>query len=73
MIGSFNCTCHTGFTQDPDGVTCSDIDECSQSGICGDNSACANNDGSFICSCQNGFEPDTGTQDWGQDKFEIVF
>ena len=73
MIGSFNCTCQAGFSQALDGVTCSDVDECSQSGICGDNSACANNDGSFICSCQNGFEPDTGTQDWGPNKLEIVF
>ena len=27
-LGSFECTCHTGYTGD--GVTCTDIDECAE-------------------------------------------
>lgn len=62
VVGSFNCTCQAGFLQDQDELTCSDIDECSQAEVCGDNSVCSNTNGSFICSCQSGFQPDAGDQ-----------
>ena len=38
---------------------CADIDECDYnetSMTCGDNQACLNTDGSYICVCQSGYQ-----------------
>ena len=51
--GSFECTCHSGYTGDGD--TCLDIDEC-LSDPCDENATCTNNNGSFSCQCDSGFE-----------------
>ena len=34
---------------------CTEIDECQDPTSCSENSSCTNTDGSFFCSCQNGF------------------
>ena len=50
--GSFECTCHSGYTGDGD--TCLDIDEC-LTDPCDENATCTNNNGSFSCQCDSGF------------------
>ncbi|XP_026218834.1 signal peptide, CUB and EGF-like domain-containing protein 1 isoform X3 [Anabas testudineus] len=47
------CSCTVGFTLQPDGKTCKDIDECLENnGGC--DHFCRNKVGSFECSCQKG-------------------
>ncbi|XP_017295467.1 signal peptide, CUB and EGF-like domain-containing protein 1 isoform X1 [Kryptolebias marmoratus] len=47
------CSCPVGFTLQPDGKTCKDIDECQENnGGC--DHFCRNTVGSFECSCQKG-------------------
>uniref|UniRef100_A0AAZ3P5F4 Signal peptide, CUB and EGF-like domain-containing protein 1 n=1 Tax=Oncorhynchus tshawytscha TaxID=74940 RepID=A0AAZ3P5F4_ONCTS len=49
------CSCPVGFTLQPDGKTCKDIDECQEAfnnGGC--DHFCKNTVGSFECSCQKG-------------------
>uniref|UniRef100_H2TE92 Signal peptide, CUB and EGF-like domain-containing protein 1 n=1 Tax=Takifugu rubripes TaxID=31033 RepID=H2TE92_TAKRU len=47
------CSCPVGFTLQPDGKTCKDIDECLENnGGC--DQFCRNTVGSFECSCQKG-------------------
>uniref|UniRef100_A0A671T3D2 Signal peptide, CUB and EGF-like domain-containing protein 2 n=1 Tax=Sinocyclocheilus anshuiensis TaxID=1608454 RepID=A0A671T3D2_9TELE len=47
------CSCPVGFTLQPDGKTCKDIDECLENnGGC--DHFCRNTVGSFECSCQKG-------------------
>ena len=69
--GSYYCTCNTGFELDADDHTCNgqlqqslfgslyiiivDINECdTENGGCNHN--CTNNAGSFVCSCQSGYQ-----------------
>ena len=47
------CRCYDGYERDDSGI-CVDIDECS-AGICDENAKCFNTDGSFKCSCKQGF------------------
>ncbi|XP_029112382.1 signal peptide, CUB and EGF-like domain-containing protein 2 isoform X2 [Scleropages formosus] len=50
-----HCSCPVGFTLQPDGKTCKDIDECaSHNGGC--QQFCRNTIGSFECSCRKGFK-----------------
>ncbi|XP_053318207.1 signal peptide, CUB and EGF-like domain-containing protein 1 [Spea bombifrons] len=49
------CSCPVGFTLQPDGKTCKDIDEClANNGGC--DHFCRNTVGSFECSCQKGYK-----------------
>ncbi|XP_048856015.1 signal peptide, CUB and EGF-like domain-containing protein 2 [Brienomyrus brachyistius] len=49
------CSCPVGFTLQPDGKTCKDIDECTvHNGGC--QQFCRNTIGSFECSCRKGFK-----------------
>ncbi|XP_066503801.1 signal peptide, CUB and EGF-like domain-containing protein 2 isoform X2 [Hoplias malabaricus] len=49
------CSCPVGFTLQPDGKTCKDIDECEfHNGGC--DHFCRNTVGSFECSCRKGFK-----------------
>ena len=41
-----------------DGITCEDINECIVDDICSANSQCVNNDGSYTCPCDAGYEGD---------------
>ncbi|XP_068582888.1 nidogen-1-like [Cebidichthys violaceus] len=50
----FTCECATGFTGD--GRYCHDTDECRETlQICGSNSVCNNQPGTFRCECLTGF------------------
>ena len=51
---AFNCECNKGY--EGDGVTCDDIDECSQKDICPEHAVCENSDGSYDCICEPGFK-----------------
>ncbi|XP_046898159.1 signal peptide, CUB and EGF-like domain-containing protein 2 isoform X4 [Hypomesus transpacificus] len=49
------CSCPVGFTLQPDGKTCKDIDECElHNGGC--EHFCKNTIGSFLCHCRKGFK-----------------
>eukprot|EP00820_Chromera_velia_P004991 Cvel_17921.t1-p1 / transcript=Cvel_17921.t1 / gene=Cvel_17921 / organism=Chromera_velia_CCMP2878 / gene_product=Fibrillin-1, putative / transcript_product=Fibrillin-1, putative / location=Cvel_scaffold1456:16-8877(-) / protein_length=347 / sequence_SO=supercontig / SO=protein_coding / is_pseudo=false len=53
-VGSFTCSCNSGFSGD--GVSCSNIDECSTSADdCHADATCTDNSGSFSCACNTGF------------------
>ncbi|XP_030385204.1 fibrillin-2 isoform X2 [Scaptodrosophila lebanonensis] len=62
------CSCHEGFTLDPNDYTsCHDIDECQESnGGC--SHICNNLPGSFECACETGFEINAAT---GKDCIDI--
>ncbi|CAL2030448.1 unnamed protein product [Caenorhabditis brenneri] len=49
------CACNKGYRLDSDGVTCIDIDECTQPKRACDH-FCENQMGSFRCSCANGYQ-----------------
>ena len=57
-IGSFVCTCATGYTLLNDGVTCADVDECASPGACDEHAQCADTDGSYTCTCNTGYTGD---------------
>ncbi|XP_005795282.1 nidogen-1 [Xiphophorus maculatus] len=51
----FTCQCASGFNGD--GRTCYDIDECRENPqICGPNSICNNQPGTFRCECDEGYQ-----------------
>ncbi|XP_067048010.1 uncharacterized protein [Acropora muricata] len=53
-IGSYNCTCNTGYIGN--GKTCTDVDECTVSPpFCHVNAQCSNNIGSYKCTCDTGY------------------
>ena len=53
-VGSFECICNQGFEEDATGQ-CVDVDECTTTEVCGNNSECVNKHGSFECVCKSGF------------------
>ncbi|XP_025078086.1 uncharacterized protein LOC112554507 isoform X2 [Pomacea canaliculata] len=58
--GSYRCTCKTsGYSLDNDGVTCIDINECTN-GLARCAAICKNTDGGYVCSCPAGeiLDPD---------------
>ncbi|MEZ4459947.1 MAG: EGF domain-containing protein [bacterium] len=53
----FVCTCNDGYTGD--GMTCTDVDECSQDiELCDANATCTNTPGSYECACNVGYTGD---------------
>jgi hypothetical protein len=52
--GSFSCSCNAGYTIDPDGRSCNDIDECVSGPICPEGQLCENTPGTFTCVCPEG-------------------
>lgn len=54
-LGSYTCSCKTGFNLGSDQMTCIDIDECKlNNGGCV--AKCVNTPGSFECSCDDGYK-----------------
>lgn len=49
------CTCHNGFQKNPDGRTCSDVDECLQQPC---SQLCVNIPATFHCTCHQGYQQD---------------
>ena len=57
VAGNMECVCDAGYTGN--GLTCSDIDECTAgSDDCDANATCTNNDGGFDCACDAGYTGD---------------
>merc|ERR1712117_871807 len=50
--------CPDGYILAEDGVSCIDDDECRYTGMCHPNADCTNTDGSYECSCPEGFVGD---------------
>ena len=53
-VGSFECSCMTGFTLLDDGETCAEVNECSLN-IDNCQQECINISGGFRCGCYEGF------------------
>ena len=52
--GGFSCACNSGWTGD--GTVCTDLNECTTGDHnCDPAATCANTDGSFTCTCSDGF------------------
>ncbi len=59
-VGSYTCTCNTGYTGS--GVTCSDVNEClTANGGCAATATCTNTVGSNTCACNAGYTGDGKT------------
>ncbi|KAF3700301.1 Adhesion G protein-coupled receptor E1 [Channa argus] len=75
-VGSFFCTCQTGFTVttagSPAGASnpCIDVNECLEN-ICG-NGTCTNNIGSYVCICNKGYYFLPGVKPSCQDVDECL-
>ncbi|KAM5281536.1 vitamin K-dependent protein S [Ctenodactylus gundi] len=54
-LGSFQCSCRSGFELLPNEKDCKDVDECSKKpSICG-NALCKNTPGDYECECPEGY------------------
>ena len=53
-VGSFQCSCNSGYSLAADGTTCVDINEC-QLNTDNCQHTCVNTAGGFTCSCNSGF------------------
>ena len=53
-IGSYSCSCNTGYQLLNDDRGCADIDECTQ-GVDGCSQTCTNTVGTYMCSCDSGY------------------
>ena len=54
MIGSYFCSCVSGYELENDEWGCTDIDECAN-GVDECNQMCMNINGSYECSCNAGY------------------
>ena len=53
-IGSYSCSCGSGYLLESDRHGCMDVDECADgTDLCAQN--CLNTIGSYTCSCNNGY------------------
>ncbi len=56
-IGSYFCSCKTGYIPDVVNNTCIDINECVETpGICESNATCINTMGSYKCICNFNYD-----------------
>ena len=56
-LGSYFCSCHSGYILNPDRHHCDDINECLvNNGGCSPSAQCINLPGSFECLCNPGYE-----------------
>ena len=53
-IGSYSCSCNTGYQLLNNDRGCADIDECTQ-GVDGCSQTCTNTVGNYTCSCDSGY------------------
>ena len=57
VAGNMECVCDAGYTGN--GLSCSDIDECTDgTDDCDANATCTNNNGGFACACDAGYTGD---------------
>merc|ERR1739838_374716 len=52
-LGSHHCACEDGFTLMADGISCTDVDECSLGNYC--SHICVNEEGGVRCECEEGY------------------
>ena len=56
-VGSFYCSCNSGYHNFVPYSGCTDFNECSNNpSICGPYTVCTNTVGSYTCACESGFE-----------------
>ena len=53
-VGSYSCSCGSGYRLATNRHGCSDIDECAE-GSDGCDQTCTNSIGSYVCSCESGY------------------
>ena len=53
-VGSYSCSCGSGYRLASDGRGCTDINECAE-GTHGCNQTCTNMVGNYTCSCSSGY------------------
>ena len=53
-VGSYSCSCGTGYRLASDEHTCSEVDECAE-GTDSCAHTCTNTVGSYSCSCDSGY------------------
>ncbi|KAJ8029879.1 Fibrillin-1 [Holothuria leucospilota] len=53
--GNYSCVCLVGYFRNSTTGPCTDIDECTDNSPCSSDAICTNLDGSFNCSCKDGF------------------
>ncbi|XP_066028344.1 uncharacterized protein [Pocillopora verrucosa] len=79
-FGSYRCECALGFVEDPSSqnpvnTLCNDVDECVNSVEslgCSSLSNCVNLEGSFFCTCKEGYLGDGHTCQGRREVFEMV-
>ncbi|CAL1526080.1 unnamed protein product, partial [Lymnaea stagnalis] len=55
-LGSFVCSCISGYQRVTSESQCTDVDECLQTNLCtGTSEQCVNTPGSYICDCISGY------------------
>jgi len=58
-IGSYTCSCRTGYVLADDNHGCIDVDECLDPSVHACQHNCVNTDGSFHCTCNPGYTLDS--------------
>ena len=70
--GAVECGCRAGFRLQEDGRTCSDVNECEVEDICG-HGDCVNLQGSYTCSCHQGYSGQHLCQDINECEVKFDF
>ena len=71
-VGSFSCSCHSGFENFTPTIGCVDIDECSSgTHTCKRAAKCNNTAGGFTCTCWDGYDGDPHVNCYDIDECAI--